>query len=286
MSDGKSKKTVKIIIGVSSALLLLVGGIILFKKKDNTIDDSGTGSGSGGNGSGSGSGSGTGSGRTRGSGSGLSSITISSGSGTGSGSGSVIDPRITFILNYLRDNSKFATKDDALYLINNINNVGEDIRPTDNDIKTALLHSSQVGWVYYDNNIEDKMQKIGVNLFLFNKAPKGTDGLTPIQKYNGGFDNPVFTDWTTSDLKKLVAHGWWLGLIRNSIGSDFKKIGDDYVVIPYNLINSNDNAQLVMVPKKEDYSGGKYSLGFSGANEISRHTGSSIMSSNYKGITI
>jgi len=61
MSEEKSKKTAKIIIGVSSALLLLVGGIILFKKKDTTTGENGTGSGSG-SGTGSGSGSGTGSG--------------------------------------------------------------------------------------------------------------------------------------------------------------------------------------------------------------------------------
>lgn len=126
----------------------------------------------------------------------------------------VQDPRITTILDYLNKQGKFETTANALYLIKNLDSVGEDVRPTTASIKLALKHSNMA---YYDGKVEPRWTVAQAEVAMLAPfANKSSLGAYTFY-FGSGFSDPNLANWTPYNLKKMLAHGYWFALI---LGSD------------------------------------------------------------------
>lgn len=174
------------------------------------------------------------------------------GSQGGGSSSQTENLRITKILGELDKNTKFSNADDAKYFIQNIDSVDENKRPSNDDIKKYLLKS---GLAYFNGNIEPRMSRADADKIIVDNAPT-LDGKKVI-KYKGGFESPDLSPYTTNQLKRLLAHGYWLALwydgggnyAGHNQGYAATSAGGYFVVTTIDLAGSNDgHLRKVTVP--------------------------------------
>jgi hypothetical protein len=163
------------------------------------------------------------------------------------------------ILSTIENSNKFTNVEDAAYFILNINVLTPDRKPSNVRIKAVLQNSNMA---YYEGVVSQRLSLAEMNTFLDNNAPK--NGGRNIMKYNGGFNSPDLSAYSDYQLKKILANGYWFALWTNPGGSGgYLMVGGNYVVYPYSLLGGNDShLSMVFIPEK--YKGGLYSSAFSG----------------------
>ncbi|MDP1745287.1 MAG: hypothetical protein Q8L90_06915 [Bacteroidota bacterium] len=267
-------------IGIGLAVIgAAIGGFFFIKSQNKTVEaGSGTGSGTGNGSGGTGTGTGTGTG---------------SGTGTGNGANPDTTPDLETALDLARkrlkdmiakykQDGRFSNTADAEFLILNLNSLDESERPSINDIKTVLKKSNMA---FYDGKVSNRMTKAEMDAFITANAPS-YDGKR-IMGYNGGFESPDLTPYTSYQLKKLLANGWWFALRTSNMptpgytatsgattyansatsynnGYAATSQGGNYLVFPFSFWGDNTISHLSMVKIPTSLTGVDYSYAFDG----------------------